>query len=448
SDDNLKIVENDDQIESTSESKSSSINDYFSTNDEKIWSSSLIVNFIVDLLNYVDSTIKSYFEQQQTVLKQFHSERSGAYSIQGRRHNMEDCFRIHNQIGLELGIEYYAVFDGHGGQNAAIHADKEIYDSIVRRIKNHVYHQDSEQMCSEKKLSSSLMIGEQQQSKSENTCDIQTNNNRFASLTMSEMKKILNEEIISVDKQLVETFQRRSDISGSTALIAIRLLQSNKLLVANVGDSRGILCDSKGATIPLSFDHKPYQLKEYRRILEAGGYISLKGVYRVNGILAISRALGDYPLKDNRLIIPDPDILTFDLNELKPKFMIMATDGFWDTFSNENAVQFVQQELSSSRYNNHSLNESSSSNDGSIALEIAKKLAKEAYNRESYDNITVIVVFFDDFVTTKSSSSSSQSTIKSSPMKNRKKSSPISSSSSTSPSNESKPAIQEESTSS
>lgn len=152
-------------------------------------------------------------------------------------------------------------------------------------------------------------------------------------------------------------------------------------------------------------------------------------------------------MKDNRLIIPDPDILTFDLNELKPKFMIMATDGFWDTFSNENAVQFVQQELSSSRYNNHSLNESSSSNDGSIALEIAKKLAKEAYNRESYDNITVIVVFFDDFVTTKSSSSS-QSTIKSSPMKNRKKSSPISSSSSTSPSNESKPAIQEESTSS
>ncbi|OTF79020.1 hypothetical protein BLA29_011921, partial [Euroglyphus maynei] len=62
----------------------------------------------------VDSTIKSYFEQQ-TVVNQFQSGQSGAYSIQGRRHNMEDCFAIHNNIGHELGIEYYAVFDGHGG---------------------------------------------------------------------------------------------------------------------------------------------------------------------------------------------------------------------------------------------------------------------------------------------------------------------------------------------
>lgn len=90
-----------------------------------------------------------------------------------------------------------------------------------------------------------------------NTC---AKNNRFETLTMSTMKTILNDEVIEVDKRLLETFQRRSDISGSTALIAIRLLHTNKLLVANVGDSRGILCDSKGATIPLSFDHKPYQV--------------------------------------------------------------------------------------------------------------------------------------------------------------------------------------------
>lgn len=95
---------------------------------------------------------------------------------------------------------------------------------------------------------------------SDNTCDIKIDN-RFESLTMTTMKTILNDEIISVDKRLVETFQRRSDISGSTALIAIRLFHSNKLLVANVGDSRGVLCDSKGATIPLSFDHKPYQVR-------------------------------------------------------------------------------------------------------------------------------------------------------------------------------------------
>lgn len=47
-------------------------------------------------------------------------------------------------------------------------------------------------------------------------------------------------------------------ILGTTALIA--LLEDNKLIVANVGDSRGVMCDEKGNAIPLSFDHKPQQV--------------------------------------------------------------------------------------------------------------------------------------------------------------------------------------------
>lgn len=39
------------------------------------------------------------------------------------------------------------------------------------------------------------------------------------------------------------------------------------------------------------------QLKERKRIQEAGGFISFNGVWRVAGILATSRALGDFPLK-------------------------------------------------------------------------------------------------------------------------------------------------------
>lgn len=127
------------------------------------------------------------------------------------------------------------------------------------------------------------------------------------------------------------------------------------------------------------------QIKEYRRIVEAGGFITLKGVYRVNGILAVSRALGDYPLKTDRLVIPDPDILTFDLNELKPQFIVMASDGFWDTFSNDNAVQYVRNELSRCFTPDSS---------GSLALRIARKLVNESFDRESYDNITVIVILF------------------------------------------------------
>lgn len=87
--------------------------------------------------------------------------------------------------------------------------------------------------------------------------------------------------------------------------------------MANVGDSRGVMCDFKGNAIPLSFDHKPQQTRELKRIQEAGGFVQFKGVWRVAGILATSRALGDYPLKENNFVIADPDILTFELNDHK-----------------------------------------------------------------------------------------------------------------------------------
>ena len=54
---------------------------------------------------------------------------------------------------------------------------------------------------------------------------------------------------------------------------------------------------SSGVTVPMSYDHKPCQLKEKKRIQEAGGFVAMNGVWRVMGVLATSRALGDYPLK-------------------------------------------------------------------------------------------------------------------------------------------------------
>lgn len=55
---------------------------------------------------------------------------------------------------------------------------------------------------------------------------------------------------------------------GTTCLVA--LLSDRELTVANVGDSRGVLCDKDGNAVALSHDHKPYQLKERKRIKRAG----------------------------------------------------------------------------------------------------------------------------------------------------------------------------------
>ena len=54
----------------------------------------------------------------------------------------------------------------------------------------------------------------------------------------------------------------------------IALLSDKDLTVANVGDSRGVLCDKDGNAIPLSHDHKPYQLKERKRIKRAGEFVN------------------------------------------------------------------------------------------------------------------------------------------------------------------------------
>ena len=153
------------------------------------------------------------------------------------------------------------------------------------------------------------------------------------------------------------------------------LLSGDELTVANVGDSRGVMCDHQGRTVPLSFDHKPQLAQERKRIKKAGGFITFNGVWRVAGILATSRAIGDYPLKDRKFVVADPDIQTFDLTEVKPQFLILATDGLWDAFSNEEAVMYVKERLDEPHFG-------------------AKSIVLQAYYRGSLDNITVMVVNF------------------------------------------------------
>ena len=99
------------------------------------------------------------------------------------------------------------------------------------------------------------------------------------------------------------------------------------------------------------------------------------GVWRVNGILATSRALGDFALKNNHVVSPEPDVRTFRMSEHKPLFMILATDGLWDVFSNADAVRFVHNHLNETDYG-------------------AKSLANEAFAKGSLDNVSVIVVNF------------------------------------------------------
>jgi len=73
------------------------------------------------------------------------------------------------------------------------------------------------------------------------------------------------------------------------------LVTRDEIFCANAGDSRSVL-SSGGKAIELSKDHKPDDPEESRRIHQAGGFVE-EG--RVNGMLALSRAFGDFEYKSN-----------------------------------------------------------------------------------------------------------------------------------------------------
>lgn len=84
--------------------------------------------------------------------------------------------------------------------------------------------------------------------------------------------KLIVDEVLAADDVLNEQLQKRSLMAGTTALMAI--IHRSRLIVANVGDSRGVMCDSRGNAIPLSFDHKPQQVSgiELLRDLSIAGF--------------------------------------------------------------------------------------------------------------------------------------------------------------------------------
>jgi len=157
---------------------------------------------------------------------------------------------------------------------------------------------------------------------------------------------------------------------GSTAVVAF--IKDNVVWCANAGDSRCIL--SRGAiAVPLSDDHKPNRPDERQRINELGGFVKFLGVWRTQGILAVSRAIGDLSLK--KYVIPTPEIIRMELTE-KDEFIVLASDGVWDTMSNQEVVDMLH-----SRPNLM------------IKPELAARaIVTESFRRGSFDNITAVVV--------------------------------------------------------
>ena len=280
------------------------------------------------------------------------------YTTQGKRSYQEDTYIIKNYITSDnicshtdnlnrLKVDLLGVFDGHGGGN--------ISETISNILPPYFYKQN---LCND------------------NTPKPTDKYNHYITTVFDHIQNELNSK------------HTKSSTQGSTVCLCIIYEFNNKKYVTSIwtGDSRAISCNQKLISESLTLDHKPNNLLERLRIESLGGHITCykNDVSRVNGVLAVSRSLGDFDQKT--YIEHKPDINHFICNY---KFIVIATDGLWDVMDNQMVVDFIieaiifnQQILNSSRMRKCDNN-------------IASKLADKAIELGSSDNITIIIYFID-----------------------------------------------------
>ncbi|XP_015881182.1 probable protein phosphatase 2C 58 isoform X2 [Ziziphus jujuba] len=244
----------------------------------------------------------------------------GFHMVKGKsKHAMEDYVvsEFKKVSDHELGL--FAIFDGHLGHDVANYLQTHLFDNILKEPD-------------------------------------------FWMETESAIKRAYSRTDDEILDQVIKLGK-----GGSTAVTAI-LIDGRKLVVANVGDSRAVLCKS-GMAKQLSIDHEPS--KEKQLIERRGGFVSnLPGdVPRVDGQLAVARAFGDKSLKIH--LSSEPDVKVIMIEE-DAEFIILASDGIWKVLSNQEAVDAIK-----------------NIKDAQAA---AKHLIDEALSKKSKDDISCIVV--------------------------------------------------------
>ncbi|KAI6917545.1 protein phosphatase, partial [Hortaea werneckii] len=162
------------------------------------------------------------------------------------------------------------------------------------------------------------------------------------SFKKKDFEQALKDGFLAIDRAILSDPKYEEEVSGCTASVGI--ITKDKIYVGNSGDSRSVL-GIKGRAKPLSFDHKPQNEGEKARICAAGGFVDFG---RVNGNLALSRAIGDFEFKKSADLPPEqqivtafPDVTIHEIGE-DDEFLVIACDGIWDCQSSQAVVEFVR----------------------------------------------------------------------------------------------------------
>ncbi|XP_053274346.1 protein phosphatase 1K, mitochondrial [Pleuronectes platessa] len=251
----------------------------------------------------------------------------GCASLIGGRKENEDRYQVSQMTD---NILYFAVFDGHGGPEAADFCEK----YMEKFIKD--------------------LLSEE-----------------------PNLESVLTKAFLEVDKALTKHLHFSPTVlginAGTTATVAL-LRDGIELVVGSVGDSRAMLC-RKGKALKLTVDHTPDRKDEKERIKKSGGFITWNslGQPNVNGRLAMTRSIGDFDLKKMG-VIAEPETKRVTVHPVHDSFLALTTDG----------VNFIMnsQEICNVIHQCHD------------PKEAAQRISDQALQYGSEDNSTIIVVPF------------------------------------------------------
>ena len=280
----------------------------------------------------------------------------------GHRKKNQDNYIIEKNLNNILGLNLFAVLDGHGenGHMVSQLASKYIVKKIINSIKNLI--------------------------------DIES---IFLHLKASDYQEIIN-IFLEIDNEIINQKKFDVSLSGTTCVLVIQI--GDHLICSNIGDSRAILIyeeNNQSKIFELSHDSKPNIPEEIKRINLMGGTIDKildengekTGPYRVyvKGKdypgLAMSRSFGDKMAKSCG-VIPYPDIIEYNLNNSECKYMVICSDGVWEFLSNEEVML-----IGDKYYNQNDTN--------AFCNELLKRATELWENEEKYmDDITIVTVFF------------------------------------------------------
>nr|CDJ85624.1 Protein phosphatase 2C domain containing protein [Haemonchus contortus] len=193
----------------------------------------------------------------------------------GQREDMQDAHLLIEDLSLNLTFvkrcALFAIFDGHAGTRAAKYCEDKLPDVLKKKLSSY----------------SDLSTLEKQ------------------------LKRVFAETFKSIDEGFLAEARKTKPVWKDGTTVTCVLLLNDSLYVANLGDSKAIVCRSKDggfSHIELTVNHNPTMYEERVRIQKAGGTVK-DG--RVNGIIEVSRSIGDGQFKTYGVTcIPDMKKLT------------------------------------------------------------------------------------------------------------------------------------------